>query len=114
MRRCRPETNHELLRDETLVSHAHRAAGDAKLSGQILPGGQPRARGEPSVFDAVSDRRINLGSQRSPSGTIELDREDSHRAMVQPKSALLVLFYEQPQCIYLPAPAAAAIPIHQI
>src|SRR4029079_12178569 len=103
------ETNHELLRDETLVSHTHGAAGDAELSGQILPRGQPRARGEPSVFDAVSDRRIDLGSQRSPSGTIELDREDSHRAMVQPKSAILGLFYDQAQCIYPPTPATGAI-----
>jgi hypothetical protein len=33
-----------------------------------------------------------LASQREPCGTIELDGEGSHRAMVQPKLAILVLF----------------------
>jgi hypothetical protein len=101
-----------LLRDETLIGHTHGAAGDAKLSGQILPRRQPRARSEPSVLDTLSDRRINLGSQRSPSGTIEVDGESSHRAMVQPKSTLLVLFYDQGQRIYAPTPATAAF--HQV
>jgi hypothetical protein len=110
---CRAETNRELLRDKTLVSDTHGAAGYAELSGQILPRGQPRARGEPSVLDALSDRRINLGSQRSPSGTIELDGEDHHRAMVQPELALLVLFYNRAQRICSPTPATGAIPIHQ-
>jgi hypothetical protein len=89
----------------------HGAAGDAELSGQILPRRQPRARDEPSVLDALSDRRINLGSQRSPSATVEFAAEGSHRAMVQPKSAILVLFYDQAQRIY--SPATGAIPIHQ-
>src|ERR1700754_989454 len=97
MSSCRPETDHELLRDETFVSHTHGAAGDAELGGEILPGGQPRARGEPSVFDALSDRRINLGSQWSPSRTIELDGEGGHRAMVQLELAVLVLFYDRAQ-----------------
>jgi hypothetical protein len=33
--------------------------------------------------------------------------------MVQPESALLVLFYDQAQRIYLQTPATGAIPIHQ-
>jgi hypothetical protein len=102
-----------LLRDETLVSHTHGAAGDAELSDQILPRGQPRARGEPSVLDALSDRRINRGNQRSPSGTIDSDGECSDRAVVQPELPILVLFYDQAQSIYSLRPATGAIPIHQ-
>jgi hypothetical protein len=60
-----------------------------------------------------SDRRINLGSQRSPFGAIELDREGSDRAVVQPELAILVLFYDQVQRIYSLIPATGAIPIHQ-
>jgi hypothetical protein len=33
--------------------------------------------------------------------------------MVQPKLAILVLFYDQPQRIYSPTPATGAIPMHQ-
>jgi hypothetical protein len=47
-----------------------------------------RARGEPPVLDAVSDRRIDLGGQRRSSGAIEPDGEDSHRPMVQRKSTV--------------------------
>jgi len=68
---------------------------------------------EPPALDALSDRRIDLGSQRGPSGAIKLDGEGRHRAMVQPKSAILVLFYDQAQRIYSLTPATGAIPIHQ-
>ncbi|MEH2549238.1 hypothetical protein V1283_005883 [Bradyrhizobium sp. AZCC 2262] len=34
--------------------------------------------------------------------TIELDGEGSHRAVVQPESSILVLFYAQAQRIYSP------------
>ena len=85
----------------------------SELSGQILPRRQPRARGEPSVLDALSDRRINLASQGSPSGTIEFDGKGSHRAMVRPKSAILVLFHDQAQRIYSLTPATGTIPIYQ-
>jgi hypothetical protein len=74
----------------------------AELSGETLPRGQPRARGEPLVLDTLSYRRIDLGSQLGLPGTIELDGESSHRAMVQPESSILVLFYEQAQRIYSP------------
>jgi hypothetical protein len=70
-----------------------------ELSGQIAPRGQSRARGEPPVLGALSDRPVDLGGQRDPSGAIELDGEGSHRAMVQPRSASLVLFYGQAQRI---------------
>src|SRR3569833_1189517 len=92
---CRPETNRELFNRETLIGHAHGAAGDTELSGQILPGGQSRAWGKPSILDAFSDRRINLRSERRLPGTIELYGEGSHCGMVQPKSAILVLFNDQ-------------------
>jgi hypothetical protein len=42
-----------------------------------------------------------------------LDAEGSHRAMVQPKSAILVLFYDRARRIYSLTPATGAIPIHQ-
>jgi hypothetical protein len=42
-----------------------------------------------------------------------LDGKRSHRAMVQPKSPFLVLFYDQAQRIYPLTPATGAIPIHQ-
>jgi hypothetical protein len=92
---CRPETNRELFRDETFVGNTHGAAEDAELSSQIAPRGQPRARSEPPALNALPDRPIDLGSQWGPSGTIKLDGEGSHRAMVQPKLAILVLFYVQ-------------------
>jgi hypothetical protein len=41
----------------------------------------------------------------------EFHGEGSHRARVQPKSAILVLFYEQAQRIYSLTPATGAIPI---
>jgi hypothetical protein len=64
----------------------HGAAGDAELSGQIAPRGQLRARGEPTVLDALSDRpnrsgqpagsfwrdRVGWGGQPSRDGTAEI------------------------------------------
>src|SRR5271167_2608451 len=97
-----PPATSRSMRTGTGVGHTHGAAGDAELSGQIAPRGEPRARGEPPVLDALSDRPIDLGSQRDPSGAIELDGEGSHRAMVQPRSAILVLFYGQAQRICSP------------
>src|ERR1700749_3392811 len=93
MSSSRAETDCELLRDETPVGHTHGAAGDAELSGEIAPRWQSRARGETPVHDPLSDRPIDLGRQRDLSGAIELDGESRHRAMVQPRSAILVLFY---------------------
>jgi len=49
------------------------------------------------------DIKANTGSGR-PKGPLRL---------VQPESAILVLFYDQAQRIYSLAPATGAIPIHQ-
>lgn len=64
-------------------------------------------------LDALADRQINLGSLRSRSRTIELDGEGSHGALVQPKSPILVLFYDRTLVIYSLTPATGAISIHQ-
>ncbi len=44
---------------------------------------------------------------------IPADMLGSHRAMVQPKTPILVLLYEQAQRIYSLTPATGEIPIHQ-
>jgi len=71
----------------------HGAARDASLSRQIAPGGQPRARGERSCLEGLSDRPVDLCSQRCPSGTIEVEKEGSHRSMVCSELPISVLFY---------------------
>src|SRR3569833_931053 len=92
---CRSVSFRELFNRETLIGHAYGAAGDTELSGQILPGGQSRARSKPSMLDAFSDRRINLRSERRLPGTIELYGEGSHCGKIQPKTAILVLYNDQ-------------------
>ena len=69
--------------------------GDAELSRQIPPGRQPRAADEPPRLDGPSDRLVDLRGQRRPSDTIDVDREGSHRMMVQSELQFLVLFYDQ-------------------
>ena len=94
-RACRPQANRKFLVDQTFVGCTHGAARDTELSRQILPGRQPRARGEPPRFNGFSDRPVNLGGQRCSSGTIEVDGKHSHRAMVQSELPILVLFHGQ-------------------
>jgi hypothetical protein len=40
----RPQTDCELLVDQSLIDHTHGASGDVELGGQIQPGMQPRRR----------------------------------------------------------------------
>jgi hypothetical protein len=85
----RPETSRELLCDK---------APHARCRGRR----RAEAPDASSPFNSLSDRAIDLGRQRGPSATIRLDGEGGHCPMVQPKSAILVLFYDQAQRIYLP------------
>jgi hypothetical protein len=49
----------------------------------------------PPCLNGFSDRRVDLCGQRYLSGTIEVDGERSHRAMVHSELPVSVLFYDQ-------------------
>jgi hypothetical protein len=57
--------------------------------------GADAARELPHCLNGLSDRRVDLCGQRYPSGTIEVDGESSHRAMVHSELPISVLFYGQ-------------------
>ena len=51
--------------------------------------------GEPPRLDGLSDRQVDLCSAQGLSSAITIDREGSHRAMVQPELLISVLFMIQ-------------------
>ena len=76
--------DNQLFVAQPFIGGPHGAARDAKLRGEVAPGGQTRAAGEPAVLDRVADGVVNLGGKGGPGVAVDSDwKRNAHAAMVQ-------------------------------